>query len=615
MTFMMFLKQSAKGQNANAKTTSSMSLDNVDFKTLYAMKPQLEHMPRAAFIQAQQIAIKQDSSTLSQTGVTLTRVFYKQLGIDTAKIQSLYILKAGTIMLLLSLFGVLAMIGAGYLAAKISAGASKKIRHDIFSKVESFSAAEFDNFSTASLITRTTNDITQVQNFIMMGLRMLCFAPILGIGGVVMALRKSLSLSWTIALAIVVLIGIILVVYVLVMPKFKIMQKLVDRLNLVTRDNLSGMMVIRAFGTEKFEKKRFDVANNDLTNNQMYVNRTIAIMFPFMMFMLNVLTLIIVWVGAHQIAAATIQVGDMMAFMQYAMIILMGFLMVSVIFIIAPRAFVSGQRIIEVMDTEITVKNKETVTTFGKNVLGRVEFKNVGFKYKNAESNVIEDISFTAAPGQTTAFIGSTGSGKSTLINLIPRFYDVTEGSILIDGVDIRDVAKENLREHIGFVPQKGVLFSGDIAGNLRYGKHDATDEEILESAKVAQAEEFIASSEDGMEMSIAQGGSNVSGGQKQRLAIARALIKKAPIYIFDDSFSALDFTTDAALRRALKTHVAKATVLIVAQRISTIMNAEQIIVLDEGKIVGKGTHRELLKSCTTYREIAQSQLSEEELR
>lgn len=545
----------------------------------------------------------------------MTKLFYKEVGIDMGQYQFNYIAKIGVYMLLITLAGGIFAILVSLIASKVAAGVAKDLRRDLFQKVESFSNREFDSFSTASLITRTTNDITQIQMFVVMAIRLICFAPIMGIGGMIMALQQGVSLSWIILLAIVLLIIVMVVICIVALPKFKSIQKMVDKLNLVTRESLTGMMVIRAFGTQKNEEERFDKANKDLTSVNLFVNRVMVILMPIITLIMNGVTLLIVWVGAHQIEAAQIQIGDMMAFMQYGMIIIMAFLMISMMFIMIPRASVSASRIAEVLESELSIKDSKNPKSLGENSKGEISFNNVSFKYGNAEDNVIENISFTAKPGQTTAFIGSTGSGKSTLVNLIPRFYDVTAGSITFDGIDIRDITQHELRSKIGFVPQKGVLFSGDIASNLRYGKRDASDSEIAEAAKVAQAEDFINSKLEKYESPIAQGGTNVSGGQKQRLCIARALAKKAPVYIFDDSFSALDFKTDAALRKALKKYTGDSTVLIVAQRISTIMDAEQIIVLDEGKMVGKGTHKELMQSCPTYREIASSQLNEEELK
>ncbi|MDP4172050.1 MAG: ABC transporter ATP-binding protein, partial [Bacillota bacterium] len=536
------------------------------------------------------------------------------LGMDTGKIQSDYILHVGMIMLLISLVSAVAIIIVGFLSSKAAAGLARNLRKIVFTKVEGFSNAEMDKFSTASLITRTTNDITQIQMFIVIMIRMVFYAPIVGVGGIFKAINESKSMSWIIAVAVIALILLISAVFMSALPKFKIIQKLIDRLNLVTRENLSGMMVIRAFNTQKFEEERFDKANQDLTRTNLFVNRIMVIMFPTMMLIMNGIVLLIVWVGAHQIANSSMQVGDMMAFMQYAMQIIFAFLMMSFMFIMIPRASVSAQRIAEVLDVELEIIDPENPVDFNSDLKGVVEFRDVSFRYHGAEDDVLKNISFTALPGKTTAFIGSTGSGKSTLVNLIPRFYDVTGGQVLVDGIDVRETTQHNLREKIGYVPQKSSLFSGTIESNLKYANEQATEEEIQSASAIAQAMEFISDKPEGFAAEVSQGGSNLSGGQKQRLSIARALIKKPEIFIFDDSFSALDFKTDSALRKALKEQVVSSTILIVAQRISTIMNAEQIIVLDEGKIVGKGTHRELLDQCETYQEIAYSQLSEEEL-
>ena len=555
-----------------------------------------------------------DPSLLKQMGVAGVKVYYQELGMDTDKIQSSYIIKTGMIMLLITLIGAVATILVSFCSAKIAAGVCRNIRHDIFSKVEGFSNNEFDKFSTSSLITRTTNDITQIQMLIIMGVRMIFYAPIMGIGGSFMALKKGPSISWIIALAVLLVIGLIVSVFLIAMPKFKIIQKLIDRLNLVSRENLTGIMAVRAFGNQEFEANRFDKANKDLTHTNLFVNRVMVFMMPAMMLVMNLATILIVWVGADKVSESTMQVGDMMAFMQYAMQIIMAFLMISMMFIMVPRASVSADRIAEVLNTDPSILDPQHTKDFDLSQKGIVEFKNVSFRYQGADEDVLHNITFTAYPGQTTAFIGSTGSGKTTLINLIPRFYDVTDGEILVNGVNVKDVPQHDLHDFIGYVPQKGILHSGTIASNLRYGKQTATDEEIQTAATVAQAMEFINSPDVGFDKNISEGGTNVSGGQKQRLSIARALVKKPPIYIFDDSFSALDFKTDSALRKALKEYTGDSTVLIVAQRISTIMNAEQIIVLNDGEIVGKGTHKELLKNCPTYNEIASSQLTKEEL-
>ena len=523
------------------------------------------------------------------------------------------ILHAGGIMLLISLGSVVAAICVGFLGSRIGSGMARTLRRDMFEKVSSFSNTEFDKYSTASLITRTTNDITQVQNFVTMMIRMMFYAPIMGAGGVILALSKDVSMSWIIILAVVVLIGLIVVISIVVLPRFKKIQGLIDRLNLIVREQLSGMLVIRAFNTEKFEEKRFEEANRDLMKVNLFVNRVMTFMMPAMMLLMNVISVLVIWVGSHRVGEGALQVGDMMAFMQYTMQIIMSFLFISMMFIMIPRASDSARRISEVLETELSIIDGQE-TKAAEDTIGLIEFKDVTFTYPGAEEAVLHNVSFIAKPGETTAFIGSTGSGKSTLINLIPRFYDVTSGQILLDGVDIRKMREHHLREQIGYVPQKGILFSGTIASNLRYGKKDATESEVLEATTIAQAKEFIDLKPEGLNTDIAQGGSNVSGGQKQRLSIARALVKKPQIYIFDDSFSALDFKTDARLRAEIKENVKEATVLLVAQRISTIMHAEQIIVLDEGFVVGKGTHKELLETCEVYKEIALSQLSKEEL-
>lgn len=601
----------AMGQGAGSSDANSSSMD---LNKLYAAQPMLEQLPQEQLDMAAETAAASGATMMNQVGVVFTKGFYQELGMDIAAIEYAYILKIGMLMLLIALAGGVATVMVGFLASRISAGVARSLRRDVFNKVEDFGNDEFDRFSTASLITRTTNDITQMQMLLMMGIRMVCYAPIMAIGGITMALNKSVSMSWVIALAVVVLIGMILVIFSVAMPKFKMMQKLIDRLNLVARENLNGLTVIRAFGTQKFEQERFAEANGNLTKTQLFTNRTMVVMMPAMTLIMNGVTLLIVWVGAKQISESNMQVGDMMAFMQYAMQIIMSFLMISMMSIMIPRAAVSGDRIQEVLATEPSIQDAANTASFRQDKTGWVEFKDVSFQYSGADENVLEHITFTAMPGQTTAFIGSTGSGKSTLINLIPRFYDVTGGQVLVNGTDVRDVNQHELRDQIGYVPQKGVLLSGTIESNLRYGKRDADENQIQTAARIAQAMEFIDSKPEGFDSPVAQGGGNVSGGQKQRLSIARALAKNAPIYIFDDSFSALDFKTDSALRKALKENTGHSTMLIVAQRVSTIMNAEQIIVLDEGKVVGIGTHQELLKNCPTYYEIASSQLSKEEL-
>ncbi len=563
------------------------------------------------------------SSAITQAAAAPVRAEYIALGVDVSSLQTSYIMHTGSLMLMLSLLSGVCMVAVGYLSARAAAGMARDLRRNVFTRVESFSNTEFDRFSTASLITRSTNDITQIQMVVVMMLRMVIYAPIMGIGGVILAIGKSASMWWIIALAVVVLVGMVVTIFSISLPRFKIIQSLIDRLNLVTREALSGMMVIRAFNMQGFEEDRFDKANQDLTKTNLFVNRVMVIMMPGMMLIMNGLTLLILWVGAHQVAQSALRVGDMMAFLQYAIQIVFSFLMLSIMFIMLPRASVSADRIADVVETEPVIRDPQNPRSLGAlrpvpgvplKELGTVEFRNVSFRYPGAEEDALHNISLIARPGQTTAIIGATGAGKSTLVNLIPRFYDVTGGCICVDGTDIRQVTQHDLRERIGYVPQKSTLFSGTIESNLRYADEQAVPAALTEAAGIAQAMEFINAMPEGMAAEISQGGMNVSGGQKQRLSIARALVKKAPIYIFDDSFSALDFKTDAALRRAMKAKTASSILFIVTQRVSTIMNAEQILVLDEGRIVGAGTHGELMENCPTYREIALSQLSMEEL-
>ena len=553
------------------------------------------------------------SSLVKSMGIAYAVAADKDAGVNVDKIQKSYLLSAGLKMVGMALLMGLVTVLVGFFASRIGAGIGMNLRDGVFKRVVGFSNAEMDRFSTASLITRSTNDIQQIQMVSVMLLRMVAYAPILGIGGVLKVMQTGAGMGWIIVLAILVILGYVMVLMSVTMPKFKLMQKLVDNINLVSREILTGLSVIRAFGREKKEEERFDGANKELTKTMLFTNRVMTFMMPGMMMIMNVLTVGIVWVGAHKIDAGTMQVGAMTAFITYAMMIVMSFLMLTMMSIMLPRAAVAAERIDEVIRTESSIqdpKNPEELTAHD----GVVHFEHVNFRYPGAEEDVLHDIDFVAEPGKTTAIIGSTGCGKSTLVNLIPRLYDVTGGKITLDGKDIRNITMADLREEIGFVPQKGVLFSGTIASNLRFGKEDASDEQIKKAAEIAQATEFIEAKDDKYDSSIAQGGSNVSGGQKQRLAIARAIAKDPKIFIFDDSFSALDLKTDAALRKALAENVKDSTVIIVAQRISTILHAEQILVLDDGRIVGKGTHEELLKICSVYQEIAKSQLSASEL-
>lgn len=556
------------------------------------------------------------SSTLEAAGAAFVKNEYRRIGMDLDALQNDYILLSGGKMLLIALLGTVCAVIVGLLSSRIAAGLSRNLRGKVFEKVEHFSNEEFNHFSTSSLITRTTNDIQQVQMVMVMMLRIVIYAPIMGIGAIVHVIDSGADMSWIIALCVVILLSLIGVLMSVAMPKFKINQKLIDKINSVTREFLDGMLVIRAFNTQAYEEKKFADVNEKMMKTNLFINRTMSLMMPAMMMIMNGASLLIVWVGGHQIEAGSIQIGDMMAFIQYSMQIIMSFLMIAMVAVILPRASVSANRILEVLQCDARISDPLHPKHFDENKKGYIDFQHVSFRYPGAEEDVLHDISFTARPGETTAFIGSTGSGKSTIINLVPRFFDVTEGSIQVDGVDIREVAQHELRDKIGYVPQKGILFSGDIASNLRYAKEDAMQSELEEACRIAQATEFIESKPEGYETKIAQGGTNVSGGQKQRLSIARALVKQPEIYIFDDSFSALDFKTDARLRSALNevTKKTKATVLLVAQRISSIMHAERIVVLDKGRVAGIGTHEELMKTCEVYQEIAYSQLSKEEL-
>ena len=601
------------GREINAGEGNQFDSTSVEVSEMYAALPMLPMM-QPEIDAARKESAETPEEIRGQMATALTQGFYKEIGFDLVQAQRSYIITVGLWMLLIALIGGVATILVGLLSSRIASGFARDLRRDLFNKVSGFSNAQMDKFSTASLITRTTNDIAQLQMFLTIAIRMLCYAPIMCIGGIVMAVGKSPSMSWIIALAGLILVALIVVIYIVAMPKFKSMQKLVDKLNLVSRENLSGLPVIRAFGTREHEEERFDEANTDLTKTGLFVNRVMIFMMPIMMLIMNGISLLVVWVGAHQISDAAMQIGDLMAFIQYAMQIIMSFLFVAMIFVFAPRAAVSAGRIADVLGTQETVKDKENTVSFDGIKKGLLEFRNVNFRYGGAQEDALHDLSFTAQPGETTAIIGPTGSGKSTVANLMLRFYDVTGGQILFDGVDIRDVAQKDLRDRIGYVPQKGVLLSGTIESNLKYGSENASDSDVEEAAEIAQAESFINEKPERFQSHIAQSGSNVSGGQKQRLSIARALVKKPEMFIFDDSFSALDYKTDVAVRRALKEKTGHSTVIIVTQRVSTVMHAEQILVLDDGVIVGSGTHRELLNSCPEYMEIASSQLSKEEL-
>ncbi len=588
--------------------------EGVDVYQVFAMMDEATKAEVFQEIEAQMETMGE--STMMIAAGNGVKIEYIALGADVDQIQTNYILSTGLKMLGIALLGTIAAMSSAFLSSKVGAAFARDLRKAVFKKVENFSNSEFNKFSTASLITRTTNDITQVQTLMIMLLRIVIFAPMMGIGALIKALTNSTSMTWIILMILIVITVVLFVLIKIVLPKYKIIQSLIDRLNLTMRENLSGVLVIRAFGNEKHSEQRFDKANYDLTSVNLFVNKAMATLMPILMFIMNIATILVVWVGSQQLDLGHIAIGDMLAFIQYAMHIIMSFLFIAMIFVMIPRASVAADRIYEVLSTEEMIKDPKQAQPFDENKRGLIEFKDVTFKYPGAQEPVLSHIDFIAEPGKTTAFIGSTGSGKSTLIHLIPRFYDVTEGEIRVDGVDVRDVKQHDLRELIGLVPQKGILFSGTIRSNLQYGAHQATDEELNEIIRIAQAKEFVDEKPKGLSEEISQGGTNVSGGQKQRLAIARALAKNPEILIFDDSFSALDFKTDAKLRKELSKLIEKTknTVLIVGQRIASIMDADQIIVLDKGEIVGKGTHDELMASCHVYQEIAYSQLSKEEL-
>lgn len=611
------LEDEEKSQLIKAQIIQNLNLSyNVEQIELFELLKDIpEEQLNKLISQVEKQLDSMNESILKQASINNVKQEYKIIGINTDDIQNRYIFIAGLQMLLIAFISMTSAIIIMFLSARLAAKLGRILRDKVFKKVISFSTKEFREYSTASLITRSTNDISQIQNLVPMLFRVVIYAPIIGIGGVLHVLSNSdTSMAWIIALAVAIIITIVLVLFIIAMPKFRKLQDLIDRLNLVSREILSGIPVIRAFNTQQREEKRFDEANQDLMKANIFVNRAMSIMMPALMFIMNSIMILIVWVGGHKVDEGIMQVGDMMAFIQYTMQIVMSFLMISMISIMLPRASVSAKRINEVIDTIPSIKDKDKIIDFKDDKKGLIEFKNVSFRYPDADSEILTDIDFTAKPGETTAIIGSTGSGKSTIVNLIPRFYDVTRGEILFNGVNIKDISLKELRKKVGFVPQKGMLFSGTIESNIKYGNPEMPDENMIKAARIAQAEEFILSKKNKYKSEISQSGNNVSGGQKQRLSIARAIAIDPEILVFDDSFSALDLKTDSKLREALSKEIKEKTVIIVAQRISTIMNAEQIIVLDEGKIVGKGTHKELIKNCETYKQIALSQLSEEEL-
>ncbi len=609
------LKEQLKSQLQDQAAGNIPEAVDIDSMTVFDIMGMMPDEQREALVETMSEQMDQlPEMILEQAAVSYVRSSYEGLGMDMDDLQFQYLFATGAKMVGLAFLGMAASILVGFLASRVGAATGRDLRGKVFRKVVGFSNNEFDHFSTASLITRSTNDIQQIQLIIVMLLRIVLYAPILAIGGVIQVFQTNVSMSWIIGLAVVMIAFVILILFTVAMPKFKVLQTLVDKVNLVMREILTGLSVIRAFSTEKHEEARFDEANRTLMKTNLFVNRAMTFMMPVMMLIMNGVSVLIVWTGAHGINDGQMQVGDMMAFIQYTMQIIMGFLMLCMLSIMLPRAAVAADRVEEVLASRTVIHDPKEAKTFTGEKKGQLVFDHVSFKYPGADENVIEDITFTAKPGETTAIIGSTGSGKSTLVNLIPRFYDVSEGSITLDGVDIRKVTQHELREKLGYVPQKGLLFSGDIKSNILFGNPDGSDAEMEEAAQIAQATEFIEAKPEGYESHIAQGGTNVSGGQKQRLSIARAIAKHPEVFIFDDSFSALDFKTDVTLRKALKKRTKDSTVIIVAQRISTIMGAEQIIVLDDGKMAGIGTHRELLKNCEVYQQIAASQLSEAEL-
>lgn len=599
---------------ANTEGENTSSSAKFNFGELSKIMPLvLNSMTPELLENSIETAKNMEETMLSQVALAFTKAFYTEVGLEIEEIQSNYMFKIGAIMIATTLIIIAASIAVGYIAAKLSAAVARNLRQDIFEKVQKFSEKEFAKIGASSLITRTTNDVMQVQNMIFMVLRIVFFAIIMMIGAIIMITRAANSMLWVLLLGFGLILVLILITLLISMPKFKIFQGLIDKLNLISRETLNGIMVIRAFGTQKYEEKRFDKANYELANTMFFIDKVMAFMMPAMTIIMNLLTFLIVWVGADKIATSDLQVGNMMAAIQYTMQVMMSFLMISMLFIMFPRALVSINRISEVLNMKIDIKDPEEPKDFDKDKIGYVEFKNVSFRYDDADEDVLKDISFVAKPGETTAIIGSTGSGKTTILKLIPRFYDVTGGELLVNGVNIKDVNLHDLHETIAYIPQKPSLLSGTIESNLKYGKNDASMETVEKCAEIAQAKEFIDEKENKYEEAISQAGTNISGGQKQRLSIARALVKGAPIYLFDDCFSALDFKTDLNLRTALKENFKDVTKIIVAQRINTIIDAEQIIVLEEGRIVGKGTHEELMKTCKTYKEIADSQLGGED--